>query len=456
MANLPTNSDYAHAHRDNLGKGKVVDHRFIALSAQIEEEKAPRTARVIVMLIAFMICFGLVWSANTPIDEVASVNGVIETSSAKNVVQHLEGGTVSGVYVKDGALIEAGAPIVTLDQGALASDRISLVARIQNIEVQIKRWSILLAHRGELEELLAKIQEARDSSEWALLRATVESWIAEQEVLQATRATASARLFRSERELESARQRLDIARQELNRQRALVTRGMLSQQGLIPTLQDFTESQGEVRALMASIGEAEAALREADGRKSEAATRNRRDAKERLTELERDLAGLLQQLAQLDEQLNRLEIKSPITGYVNKLTVTNAGQIVPPGGDIAEIIPSDSALRATVKIPPEEVGHINIGDHAEIKVLSYERFPNAQIAGSIVHMSSDSFVDEQGLTYFEAFVELGELPPFYQSNSAKIVPGMTAIVDIATGSKSLLEYMFKPISKALDSGFQER
>ena len=147
---------------------------------------------------------------------------------------------------------------------------------------------------------------------------------------------------------------------------------------------------------------------------------------------------------------------SPVDGVVKEVMPKGPGYVLQNGQLAAEIVPKDEKLVAEVKIRPRDIGHVKIGDPAQMEVTTYDSTVLGKVAGNVSHISAASFKDETGQPYFKAEIKFAEGTQNKNMAGLQFVPGMLVEANILTGSKSIMRYILRPIYKSLDNAFSER
>lgn len=176
---------------------------------------------------------------------------------------------------------------------------------------------------------------------------------------------------------------------------------------------------------------------------------------EKLDQVISQKAENIEIINKLQEQIVRLEIRAPSYGLVKGLAVNTVGAVVQSGQTLMEIVPLDKALEVQVKIAPKDIGHIKIGQPVQIKFSTYDFSRYGSVPGKLKQISATTFSAEDGERYYQGLVSLDK--HYVGDNPGNtIMPGMTVMADIVTGDKTILQYMLKPIHRAVISAFTER
>ncbi|MDN3719295.1 HlyD family efflux transporter periplasmic adaptor subunit [Roseibium salinum] len=156
------------------------------------------------------------------------------------------------------------------------------------------------------------------------------------------------------------------------------------------------------------------------------------------------------------DRFDRLFVRAPASGHIKALYLKGAGSVLAPGDIVAEIVPSGSELVAEVRILPRDIGHVEVGDPAEISITTFD--PNIQgtVEGEVSVISASSFRDEYGNYFFKATIPLPSNRIGHGDRVETISPGMVVDAKIVTGSKSVLQYLLKPVTRAIGDPLSER
>ncbi|MBB3139323.1 HlyD family type I secretion periplasmic adaptor subunit [Halomonas organivorans] len=377
----------------------------------VDDAKTIRSIRIIWWALAFFLCFG-VWAYFADLVEVSSGEGKVIPSSREQVVESFEGGIVKELSVREGDIVEAGDVLAVLDPAQSEAD----VGEVGS------RYRAALARESRLE---AEVNEEplvfpTELDAYPNLRAS-------EQLLYVTR-TESLK-----DELANIENTLAIVRQELSLTRSLANAGAAS----------------DVEVLKLRRQESELELQAANSRSEYFVT-----AREKLAEARADVEALSAKLGGSSDTLSRLTMRSPVRGIVKDIEVTTTGGVIPPRGRLMTIVPLDDRMLIETRISPRDIAFIHPGQLASVKLSAYDYSTYGAIEGEVVTISPDTVQDEADpkIFYYRVFVEVGnhslendageELP---------VVPGMVATVDIRTGSKTVFDYLVKPLSSARDA-----
>ena len=396
---------------------KLVKRANLRAGPEYVQHETVAHRRTLWLLLVVVSCFYL-WARWAEITEVTRAPGVVIASSKTKVVQSPETGVVAEIFVSEGTRVESGQLVVTLEREQSAS----AVAELE-------------AEKASLQAVRARLRSEIDGSK---LRFPDEvkkfpAFVEAQRSLYATRARALSE------ELGSIDEVMRSIEAELKLLRPLLERNDVS----------------EVEVLRL-----ERQLEESLGRSKNLSNKFKKESAEELSRVEEQLASVKQRLNQSQDRLNRTDLRAPVNGIVKNLAVTTIGGVVAPGEIILEILPVDDNLIIEVEIPPAEIAFISLGMPATIKMDAYDYTIFGDLAGELVYVSPDTLVKETETgtsAFYRAQIEttgkrFSKRPDFVFN----IIPGMTAMVEIETGSSTVLSYLTKPVTKTLTNALGER
>ena len=178
--------------------------------------------------------------------------------------------------------------------------------------------------------------------------------------------------------------------------------------------------------------------------------------KKEIGQVSGELAELDKNLMKFQDRVKRLEITAPVSGVVKGLTVNTIQSVIKPGETIMEIVPAGDILIVESRVATTDIGHVSIGQPAEVKINSYDPHRFGTVMGKVEQISASTFLDEQHNPYFQAKIALDKDYVGSYTDKYRIIPGMTVQADIKTGEKSVLDYLLKPIYRGFQNAFQER
>lgn len=358
----------------------------------------------------------LIWSRFAVLEEVTTGVGQIVPSGKVQVIQSLEGGIVAAVHVREGAIVEAGQPLIDIDPTR---------ARSSYNEVEQRRRA-LLASTARLRAEAAGRPLAfppEIAGDTALIRYETDTWRVRRQAVEQNVAGLRASIALMERE-------------------AAITAPM-SERGLVPEV--------DVLRLRRQINEARMQI-------STAENRYRADAATELSKAESELAQVSEVAAGRRDAVERTVLRAPVRGTVKNVQVTTIGGVIQPGADVLEIVPLRDVLLVEAKIRPADVAFIRPGQDATVKLAAYNYLVYGSLKGKVEQISPDTLRDgrkgEENETFYRVLVSTGQSTLVHNGKPLPIIPGMTGTVDILTGHRTVFDNFLRPVLK-IEDAFRE-
>jgi len=379
----------------------------------------PQSGRILVLTSAAAIGGFIAWANWAEIDQITRAPANVIASSRNQVIQELDGGIVEQILVKEGSFVKQGETLVRFEKAKTETSYLESRAKAA-------------ALRGAIARLTAEVnggepQFPAELDEYPRIRAN-------QEMLFRTRQQAIAE------ELKALRQSLQLVESELNIN--------------LPLLQSGDVSKAEVLKLQRQVAEIQGAMTN---------KRNKylQDSQTDLSKALEDLAGLEQIMAQRKDQLQHTVLASPMDGVVRNIRITTRGGVARPGEEIMQIVPIEDDLLIEAKVKPSDIAFVKPGLPATVKLDAYDYTIYGSLPGTVSYISADTMSDE---------TRSANEPPYYRvqvktkvsdmvqhgPKRIEIQPGMTASVEIKTGSNTVWKYLTKPITKTLNESLAER
>lgn len=426
------------------------------LDALLSTRRAPGW-RVAAGLMAGLLAAGIGWAAVAQLDEVSVATGEVVPLGRVKVVQHLEGGIITDLYVAEGDLVRAGTPLLQLDLAATAMNKDELQVRLDGLMLARARHAAeasgaALALPAEVAARRPQLAETERAAHEARLR-ELESQVAVLD-RQAEQRRQEIREFEARQA--SLGKALGLARQKLAMSAELLRDNLTPKLEHLQLQSEVQDIQGQLSVVAESIPRARSALAEAEGRAAEEHLRFRREAQEQLAEVDNTIARTQELFSQATDQQLRTEVRSPIDGVVKNMRFTTLGGVVRGGEPIMDIVPTGDTLVIEARLQPVDRGYVQEGQPATVKVTTYDYARYGGLEGTVVQVAPDSTTPEQGQPYFRVLVETEKDYLGDQPGEFAITPGMQATVDIHTGTRSVLDYLIRPVLKLRHEAFRER
>jgi adhesin transport system membrane fusion protein len=410
----PASDAAAHGGRPRRGDDAYMSS---VRAAQIVEG-TPRVAWIL-YLIAAVLVSALSWASLARVDEVTHADARVVPDGHEQVLASLEGGILRELFVREGMEVEEGQDLAELDPTRFEA---------QQAEGETKRIA--------LEASVARLM-AESTGRPLVFPPDV---LATSGVAAAEQASYLARKRALDDAVSSNQRGVDMMRRELSVSEAMSARGLLSEMDVLHLRRQINEMslQGEDRV-----------------------NRFRQDSSAELTKQQTDLAQIEEQQAGRRDVLRRTIIKSPVHGLVKNIRSNTLGGVVGPGAPIMEIVPLGKQTLIEARVKPGEIGFLQVGQTAKIKLASYDATIYGTLEGVIDSISPDAIGDPDRAvgsndpTYYRVMLHVDRNVLHEKGKPLPILPGMTGSAEVRIGERSVLNFLLRPMIKSKEA-FRER
>jgi membrane fusion protein, adhesin transport system len=429
---------------------------FLTLPPALNEHRHYKIYGALIYVLGILICGIVGWSAVAKIRELAVAPGEIVSSKFVQPVHHLEGGIVEEVFVSEGGTVRRGDPLMRLRPYGAESDLAQLQAR--NAQLRLQQIRLSAALQGAQPDFggLQQGYPALAKEQMELFEREEETAKGEREKLNLEIVQADGELASLQQQLKSFRQQADLEREQADIRKKSFERGYTSRLA-------YLETRARLEAAQARVSEVAGQIFRVEKKGDEARVRLRQAEAERLRKLadERakvagELAEVTQSIAKHQDRVERLVSTAPVDGTINLLPQKSPGSVLKPGDLVAEIVSLKAGILAEVHLKAKDLGHVEIGDRAEIRVTNFDPSVTGYAHGEVVEISPTTFKDEQGAPYYRTRIRLEDDWLKSGRRSWQLQPGMVVEANIIIGSRTLFQYMLKPVYRSLDTVFSEQ
>ncbi len=432
----------------------------------VEAAPAPATrmgrAGLIAMLSGAGLLIALVlWSVLTQINGAVVAQGTIAVLGKPKAVQHLDGGIVQDILVADGDLVAQGQVLIRLDPTLLQA----------NLEIYRNRLAEASARLSRLRaEQLAVADIVFDATQPLLAgrdQSTVQTM--EREIFAARAAIQDGRRSQLEERIRqfnnqiagvdaliaAKREQVGYIEQELARQEELAVRGLGRDADVLTLQGNRADLLGQIAEHLTEAARIENSIRDTELEILQADRQFREEAVTALQQTSQQIEELVQQIVSTERQLNRIEIVAPVAGNVHELQIVTEGGIVPPGALIAQIIATDEARAFEFRVAPVSVDNIHPGQDVRLRFAAFNPRTTPEVHGQVLAISPTTVLDEAtGMSFFRVFVDV-PTAELSRLGDLELLPGMPIEGYISTGSRSVADYLTRPVVDSLAKAFRE-
>jgi len=403
----------------------------------------PNLSRWLLGTTAFMAGSVLV-SALVPIQNYVVASGEIEPAGEIQKVQHLEGGLIRDQLVEEGEKVRRGDVLLTLSEGEIGSQQQQTATRITNLTLEQRELRKALG-----QEALNLDLPTPSSPSAEVQRAFAD--LLEQKGLDIQRQIkiGDQRLKTLQAKRKEYLDEVALLKEQTNSYEFLENAGAISHN-------DVLEAERRIASTETMLAELDGTILETQTQRFELRSKLRTDILEELADVTSEKAELQSVLGQQLDEVRRLQVRSPVDGIVKSYTVKTIGGVIAPGSVVAEVVPLGDQLEAFLRVKPSDIGNVQRGQRAELKVLAYDYSRYGTISGVLRSISAGTFQDEKtGEPYYKVRASLSR--DYAGKNEGKnlLVPGMTLTADILTDRTNLLMFLLGPIGRGFGDAMQQ-
>jgi adhesin transport system membrane fusion protein len=391
------------------------DVDFVRDSRAAMLAKSTPLANVLLAILVLFLLAAVIWLQLAKLDEVTRGMGKVVPASEVQIIQNLEGGILSKIFVQEGDSVTKGQVLTQLDDTRFAAQYKQGYTKYASLLATIARLTAETENKSHI------IFPPEVTKNLALVRRETNLFNSERQLLKNT-------LFNLEHSYK-------IAVHELNITKPLVKQGVMSKIELLRIQRDVNAIKTRMDSYKDNFYES--AFSELNQYKAEASV-------------------LAENLAALKDRMQRTTITSPVDGIIKQIYFNTIGGVIEPAKPIMEVVPLNDKLIIEAHILPKDIAFIKAGQDAKVKITAYDYSIYGGLDATVTHVSADTSMDPRGNPYYE--VDLTTDKNYFGSKkgSLPIMVGMTAQVDIITGKKPVLNYLLKPFLKAKEKAMRER
>jgi adhesin transport system membrane fusion protein len=403
-----------------------------------------------------LVTVGLVtWLAFARVDMVVRTAGRVVPSGRQQLVQHLEGGIVAKVFVKEGDVVGKGQSLMAVSDLQANSSRGEKQARLDGLKARVARL------QAEAEGNTRLVMPAELAGEGTEMRNQSDAFSARQAKLQQSLRVIEEQIAQKRQEAneQEARRKglsseLEVARQQLALVTAMLAKNAASQLELLDARARVERLTTQIREAESAAPRLRAAAEELQARLAESRALFRSEASTLLADARVELQRVQQEIGADNDRVRRTVVQAPVAGTVNKLLFNTVGGVVKPGDTLMELTPSDDVTVLDTRVSPSERGALQVGQTAHVKVAAFDYTVYGTLSGRISEISADSLIDERGERYFRVGITVD--PASVKAFGQMLTPGMTVSADAVTGQRTVLQYLLSPVRALSANAFRDR
>ncbi len=448
--------------RKDLDPPQRLPHEAAFLPAALELQETPVSPvpRIVAWLLIAFAFIALLWAGFGHIDVVAVAQGRIVPNAGSKLIQPIDTAAVKAIHVVDGQAVKAGQVLVELDATSAQADSVRTGNDLSTAKLQAARA------RG----LLTALTDGRTPRLAPPAGIAVERIAQEQRLLDGQYAEYQARIARIDAEIarreaeyrstgevvRKLEQTVPIARKRAEDYKGLVDKNFISKHGYLEKEQIRIEQEADLQTQRSRLKELAAAIDEAKGQRNSAVAETRRLALDTLNEAEQKATSFGQELVKADTRGKLMTLTAPVDGTVQQLAVRTVGGVVTEAQVLMVIVPQDDALEVEAFLENKDIGFVNAGQAAEVKVETFPFTRYGTIPASLVHVSRDAINDEKRGPIYSARARLQRATMQVEDKTVNLSAGMAVSLEVKTGKRRVIEYFLSPLLQRGSESLRER
>lgn len=458
---------HAWARRTELDSVPRLAHEsaFLPAALALQETPVSPAPRAAIWLLIGFALLAVLWACFGRIDIVATAQGKIVPNDRVKTLQSLETATVKAIHVNDGQAVKAGDVLIELDATAADADTASIANDLRTSQLTAARDSAFLQSLAALQNgkpLKPQLQapDAMPSEqvqhEQRLLDGEWQELTSKLERLEADKSSRQAALRSVQATVAKLAQSAPIARRLAEDYQQLQAKKYVSSHNYLEREQARIEQEGELATQREKQQELSAAIQEAAKQQNELLAAARRTALDRLHDSEQKIETYTQAGIKARQRGQLLTLTAPVDGIVQQLAIHTVGGVVTPAQPLLIVVPADQAMEIEAFVENKDIGFVNPGQEAEIKIETFPYTKYGTLHGAVTHVSSDAINDEKRGLIYSSRVKLQRTTMAVENKIVNLTPGMAVTVEVKTGQRRVIEYFLSPLIEHVGESLRER
>jgi protease secretion system membrane fusion protein len=404
----------------------------------------------------------LLWASLAPLDKGVPLSGTVTVATNKKAIQHLTGGTVDAIVVKEGDVVKAGDVLVRMN--AVQATVNAEIARVQYFSARTTEARLMAERDGK--KILVfppELEGVKDDPRVASnIRMQQQLFSTRQSAIQSELSALDeniAGLVLQNKGLEESRDgkklQLQFLKEQLDGMRDLAREGYVARNRLLELERTYAQLSTAISEDISNIGRGQRQISEFRLRRLQRQQEYQKEVRTQLSETQKEADGLANRLTGLDYDLGNVLVKSPVDGTVVAMNVFTHGGVIAPGFRMMDIVPSDDPLMVDGQLPVHLIDKVHPNLRVELIFSAFNQNQTPHVPGIVTQVSADRLVDEKsGQPYYALKAKVAPEGMTLISN-LKIRPGMPVELFVKTGERTMMNYLVKPMLDHLKMSMTE-
>lgn len=421
--------------------------------------KTDRLHTVFLLAVSALIGSAVAWAAMAKVDIVTRGSGRIVSSIQNQLVQASEGGVIVQRLIDENSRVSPGDLLFVIDPVEAKGELDVAEQRYRSLSIKELRLRSEIDQQSFLvPAVLKNLSPEIAAAEVSLFEARKAQMATSLSVLELKLAQRRQELVSVDASLLAMQRTLELVKEEIRILAPLVQEKVVPATEMLALQRENERITGEIHRLESVKLQTAASIGELEQQVAQYLSEFEVQAVDALTSTMAEMAELRKMLPVLEERVTRSSIRAPIAGIVSRINFRTPGGVVKTGDVVVEIVPTDEDLIVEARIAPKDISNIRLGDMVMIRLSAYDSAKYGTIDGTVVRISADAIIDEQsgseGVYLVDVSID-GSIVLDGAEEPVEILPGMTAIVDVVSGERSVLEYIWQPVAKVQELALRD-
>lgn len=419
------------------------------------------------LIIGLFLSCVVLWSALAPISSAALAKGVVGKDGHRKTVQHLEGGIIKEILIRDGDSVQRGDALITLqgvqnrsDHGLLEKQRLIALARQASLvaELEASEPGLGFLPEGVTLNSLEPSVAATIRGFLSAASTSLDLHLGQLELIDRRHNQAEEKIIALKSERKALEKQRGVLEQEYQKYKEFEKKGLVTRAHVFSLQRDKTEIESDRSANRVAIENTRQEINNLAMEKAELRGERAKRISNELDKTRATLVDLDERLAKTRDKLDRTTIKAPIDGVVVNLLVNTVGGVIKPGDPLLDIVPASGDLMVDARVKVTDRDTIRVGQSAEVRFTAFNQRLTAPIAGTVKLISADALAETapggKAESFYRATIQLDEDPAAVLGEGS-VFPGMQADVMIITGQRTAMQYFLKPVISSFQRAFRD-
>ena len=434
--------------------------QFLPAALALQETPVSPAPRVAMWLLIAFAALAVGWAIWGKIEVVAVAHGKIVPNDRVKTIQPLETATVTAIRVADGQQVKAGDILVELDTTSTTADSVRLTNDQITAQLRGARAKGMLAAiaSGQAPVLgaVAGVASDRLAREQRQLEGQYDEYRAKLTKLEADLVCREAELQSAGEIVRKLEQTAPLAAQRARDFKELVDKDFASRYDYMEREEERIAQEADLATERSRLLEIKAALHEVESQRGVLRAETRRQALDSLHEAEQQTTSAAQELVKAASRDQSMTLSAPVSGTVQQLAVHTIGGVVTPAQPLLVIVPMDNALEVEAFLENQDIGFVNAGQEAEVKIETFPFTKYGTVHAQVTHVSHDAINDEKKGLVYATRVQLARSFMQVENKTTNLSAGMAVTVEIKTSQRRVIEYFLSPLLRHASESLRER